>query len=96
MRAKFGVLEQTDGRLARAKFRLDRFILSPSGGKTPKFCRFLDGHWPFCVSDNLRKLNKDAQLQTLPYPKVSKSFLYSCAFVAKSYAESPSFKSVTD
>jgi len=33
MRAKFGVLQQTRGLRLRAKFRLDRFILSPSGGK---------------------------------------------------------------
>ena len=34
-RAKFGVLEQTQGLRLRAKFRLDRFILSPSGGEKP-------------------------------------------------------------
>ena len=37
MRAKFGVLEQTHGVRLRAKFRLDRLILSPSGGKPPNF-----------------------------------------------------------
>jgi len=34
--------QQTHGLRLSAKFRLDRFILSPSSGKTPKFCRFLD------------------------------------------------------
>ena len=33
MRAKFGVLQQTHALRLRAKFRLDRFILSLSGGK---------------------------------------------------------------
>jgi len=43
MRAKFGVLQQTHGLHLPAKFGLDQFILSSSGGKkTPKFCRFLD------------------------------------------------------
>ena len=33
MRAKFGVLQQTHSVHLRAKFRLDRFILSPSAKK---------------------------------------------------------------
>jgi len=37
-----------------------------------------------------------AQLQTFPYPTVSKSFLYANAFMAKSGAQSLTFKSVTD
>ena len=41
--AKFGVLQQTHGLRLPAKFRLDRFILSSSGGeKLHNFCRFLD------------------------------------------------------
>ena len=53
----------------------------------------------FCDVANWRctkKLNTAAQLQIFPYPTVSKSFLYSNSFVTKSYAETPSFKSVTD
>jgi len=42
MTAKFIALEQTHGVLSSAKCRLDRFILSPCGGETPNFCRFLD------------------------------------------------------
>jgi len=44
MRAKFGVLYQTHGLRLLAKFRLDRFILSPSGGKNifSIFCHNLD------------------------------------------------------
>jgi len=41
-------------------------------------------------------LNTGAQLQTFPYPKVSKSFLYSNAFMAKSGAQTLTFKSVTN
>jgi len=40
MRAKFGALEQIHVIRLRAKFRLHRFILSRSGGKTPKVCHF--------------------------------------------------------
>jgi len=36
MRAKFGVLWQTNGIRLRAKFHLDGFILSPSGGEKPQ------------------------------------------------------------
>ena len=41
MRAKFCVLWQTQGiRCPTAKFRLDRFILSPSAGENPQFLPF--------------------------------------------------------
>ena len=46
MKAKFGVLQQTRGLRLHAKFRLDWFILSSSGGeKHPifaTFCHILD------------------------------------------------------
>ena len=97
MRAKFGVLQQTRGLRLRAKFRLDRFILSPSGGKN-NFAIFstlaFSGvanwqhsekveHW--CTTTNLP-----------PYATVSKSFLYSNAFMEKSGAQTLTFKSVTN
>ena len=86
----------------RAKFRLDRFILSPSGGENPpNFCHILPyfGLRHLVVSptgSSLRNLNTGAQLQTFPIPTVSKSFLYSNAFMAKSGAQSLTFKSVTN
>jgi len=40
MRAKFGMLEQTYGICLRAKFRLNRFILSPFISENPKFAIF--------------------------------------------------------
>jgi len=45
---------------------------------------------------SLRKLNTGAQLQSFPYPTASKSFLYSNDFIAKSGAQSLTFKSVTN
>jgi len=48
------------------------------------------------IGSSLRKLNTGAQVQTFPYPTVSKSFLYSNAFMAKSGAQSLPFKSVTN
>ena len=50
------------------------------------------------VGGNLRKLKTGVQLQlqTFPYPTASKSFLYSNAFMAKSGAQTVTFKSVTD
>jgi len=37
MRAKFGVLEQTQGLHLQAKFHLNVFIVSASGGQKPQF-----------------------------------------------------------
>ena len=48
------------------------------------------------VGGNLRKLNTGAQLQTFPYPTASQSFLFSNVFLAKSSAQTLTFKSVTD
>jgi len=48
------------------------------------------------IGNSLRKLRTDAQLQTFPYPTASKYFLYSNAFMAKSGAQTLTFKSVTD
>jgi len=69
----------------------------PVAAENPNFCRFF-GLLHLVVSpfgSSLRKLNTGAQLQTFPYPTVSKSFLYSHAFMAKSGAQSLTFKSVT-
>jgi len=98
IRAKFGVLQQTLGVRLCAKFCLDRFILSPSGGEKPQFLPvFRLRHLVVSpIDSSLRKLNTDAQLQTFPYPTVSKSFLYSNTFIAKSGAQSLTLKSVTD
>ena len=42
MREKFGVLEQTDGLHLQAKFHLNVFIVSASGGQKPQFWAFFD------------------------------------------------------
>jgi len=95
-RAKFGVLQQTHG--IRAKFRLDRFILSPFGGEKKQFLPYfrLQHLLVSPVGSNLRKLSTGARLLTFPYLTVSKSFLYSNAFMAKSGTQALTFKSVTD
>jgi len=98
MRAKFNALEQIRSVRLRAKFHLNRFILLPSGIEKPQFLPFFR-LWHLVVSpfgSNLRKLNTGVQLQTFPYPMVSKSFLFSNAFMAKSGAQTVTFKSVTD
>jgi len=48
------------------------------------------------IDSSLRKLNRCAQLQTFPYPTVSKTSLYSNAFVAKLGAQSLTVKSATN
>ena len=65
--------------------------------KAPIFAIFELRHLVMSLTgSSLRKLNTGAQLQTFPYPTVSKSFLYSNAFMAKSGAQSLTFKSVTN
>ena len=69
----------------------------PLLAKTPNFCRFLVRHLVLSpIGNSLTKLNTDVQLQTFPYPTASKLFLYSNAFMAKSGAQSLTFKSVTN
>ena len=73
-------------------------LFSSCGGEKPQFLPFF-GLWHLVMSPiiiNLKKLSTDAQLQTIPYPTASKSFLYSIAFMAKSGAQTLTFKSVTD
>ena len=45
MRAKFGMLEQTQGLHLQAKFHLNVFIVSPSGGQKPQFWANFDIFW---------------------------------------------------
>jgi len=73
----------------------------PVAAKNPNFavfCRFFRLRHlvmsPIVI--NLRKLSTGAQLQTFPYPTASKSFLYTKALMAKSGAQSLTFKSVTN
>jgi len=82
----------------RAKFHLDRFILSPSVGEKPQFLPFFGlRHLVMSpIGINLRKLSSGAQLQTLPYPTASKLFLYCNAFKTKSRAQPLTCKSVTN
>jgi len=74
----------------RAKFLVDRFLLSPSGGeKKEQFLPF------FCISAfsgvaiwrQSDKVEHGCTPRTFPYPTASKLFLYSNAFVAKSGAQ---------
>jgi len=77
MTAKISVLDQTHGLRLSVKFRLDRFILSPSGVEKPQFLSFF-GLRHLLVSpigSSLRKLNTGAQLQTFPYLTALKLFL---------------------
>ena len=65
--------------------------------KTPNFTILLIRHFVVLPSyGNQRTLNTSAQPLTFPYPTVSNTFLYSNAFMAKSGAQTLTFKSVTD
>jgi len=66
--------------------------------KNPNFCVFFGlRHIVLSPIGNiLTKLNTVAQVQTCPYPITSKSLLCSNAFMAKSGAQSLTFKSETN
>ena len=65
----------------------------PLAAKNTNFCRFWTSAFSGVVSwQQSEKVEHGAQLQTFPYPLVSKLFLYSNAFMAKSLT----FKSVTN
>jgi len=49
MRAKFGVIEQTQGLHLQAKFHLNVFIVSASGGQTPQFLANFDTFGGSCT-----------------------------------------------
>ena len=69
----------------------------PVAAKNPNFCRFLTS--AFSDVANWHQSEKGEhflQLQTFSYPTVSKSFLFSNAFMAKSGAQTLTFASVTD
>ena len=81
----------------RAKFCLDRFILSNSVGKKTIFAFFGLRHLVVSpVGSSLRNLDTGAQQLAFSHPTASKLFLYSNAFMAKSGAQSMTFKIVTD
>ena len=88
--------EQTHGIRLPAKFRLDRFILSSCGCGNPQFLPFLDFGSGVANWQQSETVEHGTQLQTFPYPTVSKSFLCSHAFMAKSGAQSLTPKSVTN
>jgi len=65
--------------------------------KNRNFCRFGLRHLVVSpIGSSLRKFNTGAQAQTVPYSTVSKWFLYSNVFMAKSGAKSMTFKTVTN
>jgi len=78
VRAKFHALERTHDIRLLAEFRLDRFILSPSGGEKPQFLPVFGLRYLVVspIGTSLRKLNMGVhvQPQAFPYPTVSKRF----------------------
>jgi len=144
---KFGVLVQTQGLHLHAKFHMNVFIVSASGGQKSHFGQILtfggllyrppftdNGQIWYAIADpcctfvsiglfccpwrrktpifaifglrhlvvspcswrQYEKVDYGAQLQAFPCPTASKSFLYSNSFMAKSGAQTLTFKSVTN
>jgi len=96
MRAKFSALEQTYTLTCEISSR-SIYSVALWRWKSPIFAVFWTSACSVSPTGNsLTKLNTGAQLQAFPYPTVSKSFLYSNAFMAKSGAQTLTFKSVTN
>jgi len=92
VRVKFGVLKQTHGIRFRTKFHVDRFILSSSDGENPQILPFL--HSAVCGIagwQQSEKVEHGSTTTTFAYPTVSKSFLYSNAYMAKSCVRTLTF-----
>jgi len=73
----------------------------PLAAKTPQFLPIFAIFWTsaFSVVANWQQSDKvehECTTTNLPYPTASKSFLYSNVFMAKSGAQTLTFKSVTD
>ena len=97
MRAKFGAYSRPTAYVYMRNFVSVGLFCRPVTAKNRNFCRFLSffglRHLVVLpIGSSLRKLNTGAQAQTFPYPTVSKSFLHSDAFMAKSGAQSLTFK----
>jgi len=81
-------------------FVLISLFCRPVAAKTPNFCRFCL-FWTWAFSDvalwhQSQKAKHNCTTTTFPYRAASKSFLYSNTFMAKSGAQSLTFKSVPD
>ena len=78
-------------------FVLIGLFCRPLLAKNHNFCSFWTSAFRVVASwQQSDKVEHGAQPQTFPYSTASKSFLYSNAFIAKSGAQSRTFKSVTN
>ena len=98
MRTKIGCYSRPTVYVYVPNFVSIGLFCRPLLAKNSNFCRFFGiRHLVLSpIGKILTKLNTCAQLQTFPYPTASKSFLYTNAFIAKSGAQSLTFKSVTN
>ena len=95
---KFDTLKHTHNVHLHAKFRPDQFILSPVKGDKPQVLPHSQIRHPMLAppSGVGTTLNVGTQLQTFPYPMMSKPLLRSNAFWAKSFSQTLSLKSAKD
>jgi len=84
--------------VCKISFRSVYSVALESGGTPPPILPFfgLRRYVVSRISGVRRKLKAYVQLQTFPYPTMSKVFLYFNAFTVKSCAQTLSFKSVTN
>ena len=85
MRAKFGELEQTQDLHLRAKFHLNVFIVSASGGQKPQFLANFDTFGGSCTDPLLPMRAKFGELEQTQGLHLLAKFHLSVFIVAKNY-----------
>ena len=89
MRAKFGLLEQTQGLHLQAKFHLNVFIVSASGGQKPQFWTNCDTFGGSCIDPVLQMRAKFGVLEQTQGLHLPAKFRLNVFIVSASNAQKP-------
>ena len=91
MRAKFGVLQQTQGLHLQAKFHLNAFIVSASGGQKTQFWAYFDIFWGSCTDPLLPMRAKLGVLEQTHGLHLQAKFYLNVFIVSASGGQNPQF-----
>ena len=91
MRAKFGVLEQTQGLHLQAKFHLNLFIVLASGGQKPQFWANFDIFWGSRTDPLLRMRAKFGVLEQTQCAHLQAKFHLNVFIASASGGQKPQF-----
>jgi len=91
MRAKFGVLEQTQGLHLQAKFYLNVLIVSASGGQKPQFWANFDSFGGSCTDPLLPMRTKFGVLEQTQGLHLQAKFHLNVFIMSASVGQKPQF-----